>query len=59
MIDGIYNIKDRSGLHVLVASYTNKHVTFSKGQCIGHIEPSIDHMWQTSVSSLTTQKMID
>ena len=31
VIDGIYNIKGRSTLHVLVANYTNKHVTFNKG----------------------------
>ena len=44
VIDEIYNIKGRSTLHALVANYTNKHVTFIKGQCMGHIEPSIDHM---------------
>ena len=59
MTDGIYNIKGRSTLYVLVANYTNKHVTFNKGQCIGHIEPSIDHMPQTSINSPTTQTMID
>ena len=59
MIDGIYYIKGRSTLHVLVANYTNKHVTFNKGQCIGYIEPSIDHMTQTAINSLTTQKVID
>ena len=59
MIDGVYNIKDRSVLHILVAHYSNKHVTFNKRQCIGHMEPSIDHMPQTSIKSLTTQKMID
>ena len=32
---------------------------FNKGQCIGHIEPSINHMPQTAINSLTTQKMID
>ena len=32
---------------------------FNKGQYIGHIEPSIDHMPQTSINSLTTQKMLD
>ena len=56
VIDGIYNIKGRSTLHVLVANYTNKHVTFNKGQCIGHIEQSIDDMPQTSINSLTTKK---
>ena len=59
VIDGIYNIKGRSTLHILVVNYTNKHVTFNKGQCIGHIEPSIDHMPKTSVNSLTTHKMIE
>ena len=59
VIDGIYNIKDRSTLHVRVAKYMNKHVMFNKGQYIGHIEPSIDHMPQTSINSLTTQNMID
>ena len=58
VIDGIYNIKDISNLHILVANYTNKYVTFNK-QCIGYIEPSIDHMPQTSINSLTTKKMID
>ena len=55
----IYNIKDWSNLHVLVANYTNKHVPFNKGPCIGPIEPSIDHMLQTSINSLTTQQMLD
>ena len=32
---------------------------FNKGQRIGHIEPSFDHMPQTSINSLTTQKMMD
>ena len=59
VIDGIYNIKDKLTLHVLVANYTNKCITFNKGQCIGHTETSIDHMPQTSLNNLTTQKMIN
>ena len=59
MIDGIYNIKGRSTLHALVANYTNKDVTCNKGQCIGHIELFIDHMPQTSINNLNTQKMIE
>ena len=59
LIDGIYNIKERSTLYILVANYTNKHVMFNKGQCIGHVEPSIDHMPQTAIKSLTIQKMLD
>ena len=59
VIDGIYNIKDRLTLHILVANYTNKHVRFNKGQYIGHTEPSNDHMLQISINSLTTQNMLD
>ena len=59
VIDRIYNIKGRSTLHIRVANYRNKHVTFNKEQCIGHIEPSTDHMPQTFINSLTIQKMID
>ena len=58
VVDGIYNIKGRSTLNILAGYYTNKHVTFNKEQCIGHIEASIDHMLQTSINSLTTQKII-
>ena len=57
MIDGIYIIKHRSTLHKLVANYTDKHD--NKRQGIGHIEPSLDHMPQMSINSLSTQKMID
>ena len=59
VIDGIYNIKSRSTPHVLVANYTNKHITFNKGQCIGHIEYSTDHRQQTSINSLTQPQTID
>ena len=59
VIDGIYNIKGRSTLHIFIANYTNKHVTFNKGQCIDQIEPSIDHMQQNSINSLSTQKKTD
>ena len=58
-LDGIYNIKDKSTLHILVANFTNKHVTVNKGQYIGLIEPSNDHMPQTAINSLTTQRMTD
>ena len=59
VIDGVYNITGISTLHALLANYTNKHVTFNKEQCIAYIEPSTDHMLQTSINSLTTQKVID
>ena len=59
VLDGIYNIKDKLTLHVLVANYTNKHVTFNKGQCTDHVESSFDHMPQNAINNLTTQKVTD
>ena len=59
VLDDIYSIKGKSRLYVIVANYTNKHVTFNKGQCIGHMEPLINNMSQTSVNSVTTKKMMD
>ena len=43
----------------MVASFTNRHVVFNKGQCIGCMEPVINKMSQTSVNSVITQKMMD
>ena len=38
IIDGIHKIKDRSTVNVLISNYTNKHLTFHKGEYIGHLE---------------------
>ena len=59
IFDGIYNIKGKSSLYVMVANYTNKHIIFNKGQCIGHMESTIDRMPHTPVKGVTTQKMMD
>ena len=58
VLGGIYNIKDKLTLHVLIAYYTHKHATFNKEQCIVHIDPFIEHMLQTTINSLTTQRML-
>ena len=42
--DGIYKIIGKSMLYVMIANYTNKHITFYKGQCIGHMEPPTDRI---------------
>ena len=39
IIDGIHKIKDRSTIHMIVSNNTNKHLTFHKGEYIGHLEP--------------------
>ena len=34
IIDGIHKIKDRSTINILISNYTNKHLTFHKGEYI-------------------------
>ena len=41
IIDGIHRIKDSTLVNVLVSNYTNKHLTFNKGEYIGHLEPAV------------------
>ena len=43
----------------MVVNYTNKHVTFNKGQCIGHMEPLINKMSEISVNSVIAEKMMN
>ena len=41
IIDGIHKIKYRTSVNILVSNYTNKHLTFHKGEYIGHLEPAV------------------
>ena len=41
IIDGIHKIKDRTSVNILVSNYTSKHLTFHKGEYIGHLEPAV------------------
>ena len=41
-INGIYNIKDKTSVNILVSNYTNKHITFNKGDYVGHLEPALE-----------------
>ena len=43
-IHGIHNIKGKTYVNVLVSNYTNKHITFNKGEYVGHLEPPIEKM---------------
>ena len=38
IIDGIHSIKGKTYINVLISNYTNKHVTFNKGEYVGHLE---------------------
>ena len=40
IINGIHKIKGKKSVNILVSNYTNKHLTFHKGECIGHLEPT-------------------
>ena len=38
IVNGIHNIKGKTSVNILVSDYSNKHVTFNKGEYIGHLE---------------------
>ena len=56
--------KEELSVNILVSNYTNKHVTFNKGEYIGHLEPTIsddttmDDSESHSANSITLQKMM-
>ena len=62
IIDGIHKIKDRSTVNILISNYTNKHLTFHKGEYIGHLEPivldSTDQGEMHQANSITLKKMM-
>ena len=60
IINGIHKIKGKTPVNILVSNYTNKHITFNKGEYIGCLEPTIIfYQSEThSVHSVTLQKMM-
>ena len=40
-ISGIHKIKNKTSVNILVSNYTNKHLTFHKGEYIGHLKPAV------------------
>ena len=62
IIDGIHKIKGKTSVNILVLNYTNKHLTFHKGEYIGHLEPaffgSTDQQETHQTNSLTLRKMM-
>ena len=63
-INGIHNIKEKTSVNILVSNYTNKHITYNKGEYIDHLELTIEEISQTTESpealtthSITTEKM--
>ena len=39
IINGIHMIKGKTSVNILVSNYTNKHITFNKGEYVGHLNP--------------------
>ena len=62
IIDGIHKIKDRTMVNIFISSYTNNHLTFHKGEYIGHLEPivldSTDQRETHQANSITLKKMM-
>ena len=62
IIDGIHKIKDRTTVNILISNYTNKQLTFHKGEYIGHLEPivldSTDQGETHQANTITLKKMM-
>ena len=62
IIRGIHKIKDKTSVNILVSNYTNKHLTFHKGEYIGHLEPAVmdstDQQETHQTNSVTLKKMM-
>ena len=64
-INGIHNIKGKTSVNILVSNYTNKHITFNKGEYVWHWEPPIDKKPQSAAQpdsptthSITTERIM-
>ena len=64
IINGIHKIKGKTSVNILVSNYSNKHITFNKGEYIGCLEPTIAEDTTIgqpdahSANSVTLQKMM-
>ena len=64
VINGIHKIKDRTSVNILVSNYTNKHLTFNKGEYVGYLIPAftddtiIDQTEVHQTNSITLHKMM-
>ena len=43
-MNGIHNIKGKTSVNTLVSNYSNKDVTFNKGEYVGHLEPTLENI---------------
>ena len=64
IISSIYKIKNKTSVNILVSNYTNKHLTFHKGEYVRHLEPAviddttIEQMETHQINSVTLKKYL-
>ena len=64
IISGIHKIRGKTSVNVLVSNYTNKHLTFHKGEYVRRLEPAvmddntIDQTETHQTNSITLKKMM-
>ena len=64
IISSIHKIKGRTSVNILVSNYTNKHLTFHKGEYVRHLEPAviddttIEQKETHQTNSVTLKKMM-
>ena len=62
IISGIHKIKGKTSVNIVVSNYTNKHLTFHKGEYIGHLEPAVldttNQQETHQTNSVTLKKMM-
>ena len=64
IISDIHKIKGKTSVNILVSNYTNKHLTFHKGEYIRHLEPgvmdtnTIEQKETHQTNSITLKKMM-
>ena len=62
IISDIHKIKGKTSVNILVSNYTNKHLTFHKGEYIRHLEPAVmdseDQPETHQTNSVTLKKMM-
>ena len=54
IINSIHNIKGKTCGNILMSNYTNRHITFNKGEYVVHLEPTIEDI-HTLMHSITSQ----
>ena len=62
IISGIHKIKGKTSVNIPVSYYTNKHLTFYKGEYIGHLEQAVldttEEQETHQTKSITLKKMM-